>query len=108
MYNIYEEYAILESEIAERELKKEQLRTAILQNMVERGEKQIKTAIGTFSWTKPKIWTYPEWVNDLEAEMKIAKKEIDSQIKEAKAKAESTKEATYVEENALRFLSTKL
>lgn len=97
MQNIYELYAILEAEIAEREQKKEQLRTAILQNMIERGEEKIETAVGKFSISKRKSWTYPERVL-----------EIGEKFKEAKAKAESTGEATFEETESLRFTQAKL
>lgn len=59
MYNIYEEYAILEAEIAEREAKKEQLRPHILKMMIDKGEAKVVTSIGSFSVVRRKTWTYP-------------------------------------------------
>ncbi len=95
--NLYEEYAVLESEIAALEAKKEQLRPHILKQMIERGREPVETAIGNFSIQKRKIWTYPEPVVELGEEFKAAKK-----------KAESTGEATFEEEESLRFTKSKL
>ncbi|VDM15603.1 unnamed protein product [Wuchereria bancrofti] len=82
----YEEYAIIEAQIKELENKKDSLRGLILKEMVESGEESVDTAVGKFSVTKLKKWVYPQWVLDI-------KDEFDS----AKARAESTKEATYTE-----------
>ena len=97
MENVYEEYAVLESQIAALEAKKDQLRPAILEKMIAEGVDKVETAVGKFSVTKRKTWTYPEEVN-----------EIGEEFKAAKAKAESTGEATYEESESLRFTSAKL
>lgn len=97
MENVYEEYAVLESQIAALEAKKDQLRPSILKKMIEDGMTKVDTAVGKFSVTKRKTWTYPEEVNELGEEFKAAK-----------AKAESTGEATYEESDSLRFTSAKL
>ena len=95
--NLYEEYALLESQIAALEVKKEQLRPHILKQMIDKGEKKVDTAVGSFSISNLKKWTYPEKVL-----------EIGEKFKEAKAKAESTGEASYEENPSLRFTKIKL
>jgi hypothetical protein len=97
MSNLYEEYAILESEIKALEAKKEQLRPHILKMMVDQGVENLETAVGKFSVTKLKKWSYPEEVIELEDDFKAAK-----------AKAQSTGEATYEETESLRFTIAKL
>lgn len=97
MNTLFEQYAILEAEIAERESKKDALRSQILKQMVEQGADKIDVGVGKFSITKLKRWTYPEPVVELGEEFKAAK-----------AKAESTGEATYVESDSLRFTAVKL
>lgn len=97
MGNIFEEYAVVEAEIAALELKKEQLRPFILKRMIEDGVEKLETAVGKFSISRRKTWTYPEKVL-----------EIGEEFKAAKAKAESTGEATYEEAESLRFNSAKL
>lgn len=95
--NIFEEYAMLEAEISAREAKKEQLRPFILQAMIEKGIKKQETSVGSFSVSKLKKWSYPE---------KVVK--LNEEYKAAKAKAESTGEATYEEQDSLRFTMIKL
>lgn len=95
--NIFEEYAVVESQIAALEVKKEQLRPFILKQMIDDGIDKLETAVGKFSVSKRKTWTYPEEVL-----------EIGENFKEAKAKAESTGDATYEETESLRFTQTKL
>lgn len=97
MNNLYDEYALLEAEIAERELKKEQLRPLILEQMIENDKKKIETAIGVFSVSKRKKWTYPKVVLD-----------IGEEFKAAQAKAQSTGEATFEETQLLVFTKLKL
>lgn len=97
MHTIFEEYAVLESEIAALEAKKEQLRPLIVKKMVDDGIDKLDTGVGKFSITKRKTWSYPAWVTD-----------IGEKFKEAKAKAESTEEATYEESESLRFTGIKL
>ncbi len=88
---------MLEAEIAARELKKEQLRPFILEQMIAKGIKKQETSVGSFSVSKLKKWVYPEKVTKLNDEYKAAK-----------AKAESTGEATYEEQESLRFTMIKL
>lgn len=93
----YDEYAVLDSQIKALSAQKDELRDAILKDMVESGEESIDTAVGKFTVTKLKTWTYPE---------KIV--EVGEQFKTLKAKAESTGDATYVEKESLRFTQIKL
>lgn len=95
--NIFEEYATLEAEIAAREEKKAQLRPFILEQMVTKGIKKQDTAVGSFSVSKLKKWTYPERIKQMEEEFKAEK-----------AKTQSTGEATFEEADSLRFTMIKL
>lgn len=97
MTSLYEEYAVLESQIAALEAKKEQLRPHILQMMVEQELEKVETLVGKFSVSKRKVWTYPEAVV-----------EVGEKFKAAKAKAESTGDATFEEVDQLRFTPAKL
>ena len=95
--NIYEQYAVLEAEIGALEAKKESLRADILKDMIEQGAEKVDTAVGKFSITRMKKWTYPEAVTDLEEKVKVQK-----------ALAQSTGDATYTESETLRFSKIKL
>lgn len=95
--NHYEEYAVIDAEIKALTAKKDAIKEIILDEMVSGGEDKIDTGVGKFSITKLKKWTYPDEVLS-----------IEDQFKAAKAKAESTGEATYVETNSLRFTGVKL
>lgn len=97
MKNNYDQYAILDAAIKDLENQKDELRGLILKEMVEKGEESVETGVGKFTVTRLKTWTYPEKVL-----------EIGEKFKAAKAKAESTKEATYVEKESLRFTQIKL
>ena len=93
----YEAYALLESQIKTLENQKDELRAKILKDMIEKGESKIETALGKFTVTPLKKWTYPKSVT-----------EIGEQFKVEKAKAESNGDATYVEQESLRFTPIKL
>lgn len=95
--NLYSEYADLEVQIAALEAKKEQLRPHIVKMMIDEGLDKIETALGKFSISKRKVWSYPEEVTA-----------INEEFKAAKAKAESTGEATYEEVDQLRYTPVKL
>lgn len=97
MSNLYSEYATLESEIAALELKKEQLRPHILKMMLEEGEEKKDIGVGKFSVSPRKVWTYPAPVVQLGEDFKAAK-----------AKAESTGDATFEEVPQLSYTPTKL
>lgn len=95
--NIYDEYAAVDAEIKALEAKKEQLRPHILSKLLDEGVDKLETSLGKFSMTYLKKWTYPEDVT-----------EIGEKFKAAKAKAESTGDATYEETPSLRFTATTL
>lgn len=95
--NIYSEYADVDAQIKALELKKEQLRPFIIEQMLEDGTQKIETEIGSFSVNPLKKWTYPAEVIELGEEFKAAQ-----------AKAQSTGEATYEETPSLRFTAAKL
>lgn len=93
----FEEYALLDAQEKQIKEKKEVLRAEILSEMVSEGSQKVETALGSFSVSKLKKWTYPESVT-----------ELGEKFKAAKAKAESTGDATYTEEESLRFTSAKI
>ncbi len=102
--NIFGEYAIndaqiksLKAQIAEIELKQDQLRPHIITSMVEQGMTKTELDIGKFTVERRKVWTYPEAVVELGEELKAQK-----------ATAESTGEATYTEVEGLRYTPVKL
>lgn len=95
--NIYNDYAALDTQIKALTEQKEQMRTAILEDMEKRGMDKEEHEMGSFSITKLKKWEYPAKVVALGEKFKVAK-----------AKAESTGEATYEESNSLRFTAVKL
>jgi gentisate 1,2-dioxygenase len=95
--DIFQEYAILESKIKDLEKTKEDLRATISEMVMKTPEKKIPTDFGNFSLSFRKKWTYPAIVAELEESVKVAK-----------AKAESSKTATYVETPTLSFTSIKL
>ncbi len=97
MDNIFEEYALLESQEKAIKLKKEQLRPFILEKMIKDGINKLDTVVGKFTVEKRKTWTYPERISNMEEELKAEK-----------ALAQSTKEATYEETEGLKFISIKL
>lgn len=95
--DIYEKYALLDGQIKELEETKEAMRATIIAQMNESGVEKIEHVLGTFSTTPLKKWVYPEYVT-----------EMNESFKAAKAKSESTGEATYTENLSLRFLPIKL
>ena len=97
MENKYEQYATLDAQIRELTAKKDQVKLEIISEMNDKGENKVESDFGKFTITKLKKWIYPEKVLDLE-----------EKFKSAKAKAESTGEATYEEQDSLRFTSIRL
>lgn len=97
MNSLYEEYGVIEAKIKELTGKKDQLKIQIIGQMVEKGEDKVSTPFGSFTKVNLKSWEYPEYVTKL-----------GDDFKAAKAKAESTGEATYTETNSLRFVAVKL
>ncbi len=94
---IFEQYAILDNEEKALKERKEVLRATIIAQMASEYANTAETAVGKFSITKLKKWTYPEAVE-----------ELGEKFKAAKAKAESTGDATYEEQDSLRFTAVKL
>lgn len=97
MRSLYDEYAVIASQIEELESKKDQLRGLILKQMIDNGEEKVETAVGKFTVAKRKTWTYTAKVI-----------ELADKLKATKAKEESTGDATYTEEESLRFTQIKL
>lgn len=95
--NLYEKYALLKAQMVELENQEAELRTQILEKMVENDEDKVETPVGSFRKTLLKTWTYTDKV-----------KELQEEFKAQKAKEESTGIATYVEKPSLRFIQIKL
>ena len=93
----YEKYAVLDAEIRELTAQKDAVKQAILEEMDESGVDKTETAVGKFTVTKLKTWTYSDKVI-----------ELNEDLKAQKATEESTGEATYVEKSSLRFTKTNL
>ena len=97
MSTYYDEYAVLDAQIKSLEGKKDELRGLILRDMVENGEEAVETSVCKFSVTKRKTWTYTSKVT-----------ELAEKLKTTQAKEQSTGDATYTEEESLRFTQIKL
>jgi len=91
---IYEEYAILDSQIKALTVQKDELKIKILE---EQEEKTMPTTFGNFTITQLKTWTYTSKVAELEEEFKAQK-----------ASEQSTGDATFEEKPSLRFVQNKL
>ena len=83
--------------MTELENKEAELRTQILEEMVEKGEEKIETAMGSFKKATLKKWTYTDKVAELEEDFKAQK-----------ALEQSTGDATYTEQASLRYTPIKL
>lgn len=97
MNKIYTDYAVLDAQIKELEAKKEGMRVAIINEMLESRIEKIETGVGSFSITKLKKWSYTDKVE-----------ELNQKYKARKALEESCGDATYIEVESLRFNSIKL
>ena len=95
--NLYEEYALVKAKMTELENKEAEIRTKILEQMVEKGEEKVETAMGSFKKATLKKWTYTDKVAELEEDFKARK-----------ALEQSTGDATFVEQPSLRFTPVKL
>lgn len=95
--NTYEEYAIIDAKIKALTDQKNALRVKVLEEMIDNGETKKVTTIGTFSVSKLKSWTMPEYVIEMEEDFKAAVE-----------KAKSVGDATYTETDSLKFTSIKL
>lgn len=58
--DIYEEYALLDAQIRVLENKKDELRTHILQDMINNGVAKKPTPLGNFTVAKLKRYEYPD------------------------------------------------
>lgn len=94
---MYEEYAVLTSEIEKLTQKKDILKEEILMDMVQRGTDKESHNLGKFTISMLKKWTYTQKTEDLAEKLKTQK-----------AKEESTGEATFEEKESLRFTPIKL
>lgn len=99
----YAEYAMLDAQAREIAGKMEILKALIVAEMDAKSLKSQEHALGKFTVSKLKSWTYPspvvemaEKVNELVASMK-------DEVKAAEALAQSTGEATFTEKESLRF-----
>lgn len=95
--NIYEDYAVVEAQIKVLKNKQDEMRVEILKEMVEKDQKTIKTAVGSFSVSQRKSWEYTKNVEE-------AKEKLDA----LKAKEESCGDATFIETPSLMFRTIKL
>ena len=93
----FEEYAILDAQIKHLTAQKEELRDKMVLEMIDSGELKVQTVWGSFSVNQLKTWKYPDYVL-----------EMNESYKAAKAKSESTGEATYEEKPSLRFTEVKI
>jgi hypothetical protein len=97
MKTLYEEYALIDAQMKDLEGKKETLRVHILKMMGDKELDKVETPFGSFTIARLKRWEYPD---------KVLK--IGEDFKAAKAKAESTGDATYTEQESLRFTQIKI
>jgi len=95
--NPYEQYALIKSNIKELETKEAELKEIILADLESKGMDKFDIGAGKFAVAKLKKWSYPEAVLELGEEFKAAK-----------AKSESTGEATFTETASLRYVEAKL
>lgn len=94
---IFEEFAVLDAKIKELTNKKDELKTLIIANVVALGEKSVSTAVGKFTISEYRTWTYTDKVKDMEEKFKAQK-----------AKEQSIGTATYEAKPSLRFTQNKL
>lgn len=97
MQEQFEQYALIDAQIAELETKKEAMRVTMIEHLVREGIEAVSTTLGKFTISKLKKWTYPQAVADKAEE-----------VKTLKARYESTGEATYEEVPSLRFTKLKI
>jgi len=97
MTNIYDNYAVLDSQIKLLTEQKDALKVQIIEDIVSKKEKKAETAVGNFTLSMLKTWTYSPKVAELEEEYKARK-----------AKEEEEEIATFVEKPSLRVTAIKL
>ncbi len=106
MDDIFEEYSLIQNNIDVLTKKKEELRPRITAKVAELGGEAVETALGKFSLSKKKTYTFSEKIAEME---EYTKSEIDTlkdTLEEAKAK-EISNGAPFVEEDALRYTASK-
>jgi len=94
---LYEEYAVIDSQIKLLMKQKDELKAQIVEELVDSEEKSLDIGVGKFSITNLKTWTYTPRVSKLEEEFKALK-----------ATEQSTGDATYEEKPSLRFTLVKI
>jgi len=94
---LYENYAVLDAQIKELTKKKDEIKVSILEDMSVDKSPSMVTAVGKFTVSLLKTWTYPALVTEAEEEFKALK-----------ATQESNGNATFVEKPSLRFTQIKL
>ena len=94
---LYEKYAVLDSQIKDLLKRKDELKSEILQEMLDTDAKAVDSAFGRFTVATLKTWTYTSKVEKLEEE-----------YKNLKATEQSTGDATFEEKESLRFTQFKL
>ena len=97
MSNNYDQYAVISAQIDALKVQKDEIKANIMAHMEENEESKVETAVGKFSITQLKTWTYTPKV-----------KELNEEFKAQKATEESTGEATFVENPSLRFTKNNL
>jgi len=97
MENNHTQYAVLDSKIKELKTQQDEIRAIIMADMLDTGVEKTETAVGKFSVSQLKTWTYTP---------KVA--ELNEEFKARKATEESTGEATFVEKPSLRFIKNNL
>jgi len=93
----YEEYAVLNAQIKDLTNKRDELKVEIIEDLASKDSQSEETAVGKFTITNLKTWTYTENVTKLGEDFKALK-----------ATEESTGDATYIEKPSLRFTQVKL
>lgn len=95
--NNFEEYAVLDAQIKLLTEQKDKIKAGIIEDMLDKGEKKSETAVGSFTISQLKTWTYTPRVAKLEEEYKAQK-----------ATEEENGDATFVEKPSLRFTAIRL
>jgi hypothetical protein len=96
MNEVYEQYAIIDAKIKEFNDKKDELRTKILEDLVENNIPTLDTPVGKFTISNLKTWKYTKAVEEKSEELKALK-----------AQEESCGDASFEEKPSLRFTQLK-
>ncbi len=94
--SIYEQYALVASQVKELQIKQKLLSLQCLAEMESNNANQMKADFGTFSTVERKKWTYTNIV-----------KELEKSVKEQKKEEEENGEAKFETSKSLRFQVTK-